>query len=62
MIWAIAYFFGLALLPFVTIGLQRAAGSCVMSSLCIPVLVGPISGRWPRVREHAGEVLDYFAV
>ena len=38
-VWAIAYFVGFVLLPFVTVALQQHTGSFALSFLCIPVLM-----------------------
>jgi MFS family permease len=62
-VWAIAYFVGFVLFPFVTIGLQQATGSFAMSFLCIPVLMALMGiGVWLWVPEHGGKGLDDIAV
>jgi len=38
-VWAIAYFVGFVLFPFVTIALQQHTGSFALAFLCIPVLM-----------------------
>ena len=38
-VWAIAYFVGFVLFPFVTVALQQHTGSFALSFLCIPVLM-----------------------
>ncbi len=62
-VWAIAYFVGFVLFPFVTIGLQQRTGSFAMSFLCIPVLMAFMAvGVWLWVPEHAGKELNEIAV
>ena len=63
MVWAVAYFVGFVLFPFVTIGLQQRTGSFAMSFLCIPVLMAFMAiGVWLWVPEHAGKELNEIAV
>ena len=38
-VWAIAYFVGFVLFPFVSIALQQRTGSFALAFLCIPVLM-----------------------
>ena len=62
-VWAIAYFVGFVLFPFITIGLQQRTGSFAMSFLCIPVLMAFMAvGVWLWVPEHAGKELNEIAV
>src|ERR1700759_4147514 len=58
-VWAIAYFVGFVLFPFVTIGLQQSTGSFALSFLCIPVLMIAMAiGVTLMVPEHAGKELN----
>jgi len=58
-VWAIAYFCGYVLFPFVTVALQQATGSFALSFLCIPVLMAAMAiGVIFLVPEHAGKDLD----
>jgi MFS family permease len=58
-VWAIAYFVGFVLFPFVTIALQQHTGSFALSFLCIPVLMVAMAiGVTLIVPEHAGKELN----
>jgi MFS family permease len=58
-VWAIAYFVGFVLFPFVTVALQQATGSFALSFLCIPVLMVAMAiGVTFMVPEHSGKELN----
>ncbi|KJC40093.1 hypothetical protein UP09_23830 [Bradyrhizobium sp. LTSP885] len=58
-VWAIAYFVGFVLFPFVSIALQQHTGSFALSFLCIPVLMIAMAiGVYLFVPEHAGKELN----
>ena len=58
-VWAIAYFVGFVLFPFITVALQQATGSFALSFLCIPVLMIAMAiGVTFLVPEHSGKELD----
>ena len=62
-VWAIAYFVGFVLFPFVTIALQQHTGSFALSFLCIPVLMIAMAiGVALMVPEHAGKELNEIIV
>ena len=62
-VWAIAYFVGFVLFPFVTIALQQRTGSFALSFLCIPVLMVAMAiGVTMTVPEHSGKELDEIIV
>jgi MFS family permease len=58
-VWAIAYFVGFVLFPFVTIALQQHTGSFALAFLCIPVLMIAMAiGVTLWVPEHSGKELN----
>jgi MFS transporter, putative metabolite:H+ symporter len=58
-VWAIAYFVGFVLFPFVTIAIQQHTGSFALSFLCIPVLMVAMAiGVILMVPEHSGKELN----
>ncbi|MBR0935021.1 MFS transporter [Bradyrhizobium jicamae] len=58
-VWAIAYFVGFVLFPFVTIALQQHTGSFALAFLCIPVLMIAMAiGVFLFVPEHSGKELN----
>jgi MFS family permease len=62
-VWAIAYFVGFVLFPFVTIALQQHTGSFALSFLCIPVLMVAMAiGVTMMVPEHSGKELNEIIV
>ena len=62
-VWAIAYFVGFVLFPFVTIGLQQHTGSFALSFLCVPVLMVAMAiGVTLIVPEHTGKELNEIIV
>src|SRR6202171_1856306 len=62
-VWAIAYFVGFVLFPFVTIALQQHTGSFALSFLCIPVLMIAMAiGVTLLVPEHSGKELNEIIV
>ena len=62
-VWAIAYFVGFVLWPFVTVALQQSTGSFALAFLCIPVLmIAMAAGVWLSVPEHAGKELNTIIV
>ena len=62
-VWAIAYFVGFVLWPFVTVALQQSTGSFALAFLCIPVLmIAMAAGVWLSVPEHAGKELNAIIV
>jgi MFS family permease len=62
-VWAIAYFVGFVLWPFVTVALQQATGSFKLAFLCIPAFMGLMAlGVWLWVPEHAGKDLNEISV
>jgi len=62
-VWAIAYFVGFVLFPFVTVALQQHTGSFALSFLCIPVLMIAMAiGVTLLVPEHSGKELNEIIV
>ena len=62
-VWAIAYFVGFVLFPFVTVALQQHTGSFALAFLCIPVLMVAMAvGVIMMVPEHSGKELDEIVV
>lgn len=62
-VWAIAYFVGFVLWPFVTVALQQATGSFKLAFLCIPAFMVLMAiGVWLWVPEHAGKELNEIGV
>ena len=62
-VWAIAYFVGFVLFPFVTVALQQHTGSFALSFLCIPVLMVAMAiGVTMMLPEHSGKELDEIIV
>jgi MFS family permease len=62
-VWAIAYFVGFVLFPFVTVALQQHTGSFALSFLCIPVLMIAMAiGVTMMVPEHSGKELNEIIV
>src|ERR1700704_1184678 len=62
-VWAIAYFVGFVLFPFVTVALQQHTGSFALSFLCIPVLMVAMAiGVTMMVPEHSGKELNEIIV
>ena len=62
-VWAIAYFVGFVLWPFVTVALQQATGSFKLAFLCIPAFMALMAlGVWLWVPEHAGKDLNEISV
>ncbi|HKM72989.1 MAG TPA: MFS transporter, partial [Stellaceae bacterium] len=62
-VWAIGYFVGFVLWPFVTVALQQSTGSFALAFLCIPVLMIAMAiGVWLSVPEHAGKELNAIIV
>jgi hypothetical protein len=62
-VWAIAYFIGFVLFPFVTVALQQHTGSFVLSFLCIPALMVAMAiGVMMMVPEHSGKELNEIIV
>jgi MFS family permease len=62
-VWAIAYFVGFVLFPFVTVALQQHTGSFALSFLCIPVLMVAMAiGVTMVVPEHSGKELNEIIV
>ncbi|MGY4424231.1 MFS family permease [Bradyrhizobium sp. JR6.1] len=58
-VWAIAYFVGFVLFPFVSIALQQRTGSFALAFLCIPVLMIAMAiGVYLFVPEHSGKELN----
>ena len=58
-VWAIAYFVGFVLFPFVSIALQQHTGSFALAFLCIPVLMIAMAiGVYLFVPEHSGKELN----
>ncbi|WP_338830103.1 MFS transporter [Bradyrhizobium sp. 27S5] len=58
-VWAIAYFVGFVLFPFVSIALQQHTGSFALAFLCIPVLMIAMAvGVFLWVPEHSGKELN----
>jgi MFS family permease len=63
MVWALAFFIGFILFPFVTVALQQHTGSFALSFLCIPVLmIAMAAGVWLAVPEHSGKELNAIIV
>ena len=59
MVWAIAYFVGFVLFPFVSIALQQHTGSFALSFLCIPgLMIAMAIGVYLFVPEHSGKELN----
>jgi len=62
-VWAIAYFVGFVLWPFVTVALQQSTGSFALAFLCIPLfMIAMAAGVWLSVPEHAGKELNAIIV
>ena len=62
-VWAIAYFVGFVLWPFVTVALQQATGSFALAFLCIPaMMIAMAIGVWLSVPEHGGKELNAIIV
>ena len=62
-VWAIAYFVGFVLWPFVTVALQQSTGSFALAFLCIPVfMIAMATGVWLSVSEHGGKELNAIIV
>jgi MFS family permease len=62
-VWAIAYFVGFVLWPFVTVALQQHTGSFALAFLCIPAFMAAMAvGVWFWVPEHAGKELNAIIV
>src|SRR6202047_1874523 len=62
-VWAIAYFVGFVLFPFVTVALQQHTGSFALSFLCIPVfMIAMATGVWLSVPEPGGKELNAIIV
>ena len=62
-VWAIAYFVGFVLWPFVTVALQQSTGSFALAFLLIPVfMIAMAIGVWLSVPEHAGKELNAIIV
>jgi MFS family permease len=62
-VWAIAYFVGFVLWPFVTVALQQSTGSFKLAFLCIPAFMVLMAvGVWLWVPEHAGKDLNEISV
>ena len=62
-VWAIAYFVGFVLWPFVTVALQQSTGSFALAFMCIPVfMIAMAIGVWLSVPEHAGKELNAIIV
>jgi MFS family permease len=62
-VWAIAYFVGFVLFPFVTVALQQHTGSFALSFLGIPVLMAAMAiGVTMMVPEHSGKELNEIIV
>ena len=58
-VWAIAYFVGFVLWPFVTVTLQQSTGSFALAFLCIPALMIAMAvGVWLLVPEYASRELN----
>jgi pimeloyl-ACP methyl ester carboxylesterase len=62
-VWAIAYFVGFVLWPFVTVALQQATGSFKLALLCISAFMVLMAiGVWLWVPEHAGKDLNEISI
>jgi MFS family permease len=62
-VWAIAYFVGFVLWPFVTVALQQSTGSFALAFLFIPaMMIAMAAGIWLSVPEYAGKELDAIIV
>jgi MFS family permease len=62
-VWAIAYFVGFVLFPFVTVALQQSTGSFALSFLCIPVRMAAMAiGVFFMVPEYSGKELNEIIV
>ena len=62
-VWAIAYFVGFVLFPFVTVALQQSTGSFALSFLGIPVLMAAMAiGVFFLVPEYSGKELNEIIV
>lgn len=60
--WAIGYFVGFVLFPFVTVAIQQATGSFDKAFLLIPVMMLAMAvGVWFWVPEHSGKELNAIA-
>jgi MFS transporter, SHS family, lactate transporter len=58
-VWAIAYFVGFILFPFVTVALQQSTGSFALAFLLIPVMMIAMAiGAYFWVPEHSGKELN----
>src|ERR1700755_2643635 len=58
-VWAIAYFVGFVLFPFVSIALQQHTGSFALAVLCLPALMIAMAiGVTLMVPEHSGKELN----
>jgi MFS family permease len=61
-VWAIGYFIGFVLFPFVTVAIQQATGSFDKAFLLIPVMMLAMAvGVWFWVPEHSGKELNAIA-
>jgi MFS family permease len=61
-VWAIGYFIGFVLFPFVTVAIQQATGSFDKAFLLIPVMMlAMAAGVWFWVPEHSGKELNTIA-
>jgi MFS family permease len=61
-VWAIAYFVGFVLFPFVTVAIQQYYGSFDKAFLLIPVMMLAMAvGVWFFVPEHSGKELNQIA-
>lgn len=62
-VWAIAYFVGFVLFPFVTVALQQSTGSFTLSFLCAPLFMAAMAvGVTLLVPEHSGKELNEISV
>jgi len=62
-VWAIAYFVGFVLFPFVTVALQQYSGSFSLSFLCAPLfMLAMMIGVTLLVPEHSGKELNEISV
>lgn len=61
-VWAVAYFVGFGLFPFITVAIQQATGSFDKAFLLIPVMMLAMAvGVWFWVPEHSGKELNAIA-
>jgi len=61
-VWAIGYFIGFVLFPFVTVAIQQATGSFDKAFLLIPLMMLAMAvGVWFWVPEHSGKELNAIA-